>query len=150
MTQSLPPKSLVLYADDDPDDIELIKEAFSGLFHTIELLTFSNGIELLEYAEKLLHFEPMPCLVILDINMPILDGKQTLKKLRSLQGFEEVPVVLFSTSTLPLEKAFARQYNAGFVTKPLHHRQIHHILDQFIDHCPDEVKQKINKQRGKY
>ncbi len=148
MTQSLPPKSLVLYADDDPDDIELLKEAFGELSHTLELLTFSNGIELLEYAEKLLHFEPMPCLVILDINMPLLDGKQTLKKLRTLQGFEEVPVVLFSTSTLPQEKTFARRYHAGFVTKPLHHRQIHHLLDQFVEHCPDEVKQRINKQRG--
>ena len=49
MTQSLPPKGLVLYADDDPDDIDLVSEAFSEYAQNVELVTFSDGIELLRY-----------------------------------------------------------------------------------------------------
>lgn len=149
MTQSLPPKSIVLYADDDQDDLELIQEAFKDYTHIIELITFENGFELLQYVENLAPLQPTPCLVILDINMPRLDGKETLKHLRKVEGFKEVPAVLFSTSTLPSEIAFAKHFNAGFVTKPLYTPQIHLIVDQLIEHCTDEVRKRINRQRGR-
>lgn len=149
MTQSLPPKSLVLYADDDPDDLELIRDAFSEFAHTIELVSFENGVELLDYIEQLQPFQPAPCLFILDINMPRLDGKETLARIRNMDAYADVPAVLFTTSTLPSDAAFARRLNAGFVTKPLHVRQIHKIVDQIIDHCTDDIKNKINRSRGK-
>jgi len=148
MTQSLPPKSLVLYADDDKDDIELITEAFDKHFRNVELITFENGMELLHYVQILDPFQPAPCLIILDINMPGMDGKQTLKKLRNLEGFAEVPVVLFSTSTLPSDAAFARSFDAGFITKPLLSDQVHMIIDQIVENCTDEVKRLIRKGKN--
>ncbi len=149
MTKSLPPKSLVLYADDDADDLELIREAFEEFSNIIELITFNNGIELLHYVKNIQPLQPKPCLIILDINMPALDGKQTLIQLRAIPDFEEVPVMLFSTSTLPSETIFARNYNAGFVTKPLHTKQIHLLVDRLMVHCTDEMKERIKKERGK-
>jgi CheY-like chemotaxis protein len=149
MTKSLPPKSLVLYADDDPDDIELVKDAFRQYSRHVHLLTFCNGMELLSYVEQLQPFEPLPCLVILDINMPLLGGKETLSKLRRLDSFTEVPIVLFSTSTLPSEAAFARSLEAGFVTKPLHTQQIHQLVDKMIEHCTEEVKHAFRKKKGR-
>jgi len=143
MTQSLPPKSLVLYADDDPEDIELISEAFQSYSQNIELLTFPDGIALLNFIEEIDPFHAAPCLFILDINMPRLNGKETLRRLRTLESFSEVPVVLFTTSSLPADAAFARTFNAGFVTKPLHTNQIQLIVDKIIDHCSDEVKKNI-------
>ena len=148
MTQSLPPKNLVLYADDDKEDIELISEAFLSYSHNIELMTFSDGIELLNFIETINPFHANPCLFILDINMPRLNGKETLTRLRKLEGFAEVPAVLFSTSSLPSDAAFAKNLNAGFITKPLHTNQIHLIVDQIIDHCADEVKKNIRKRNG--
>jgi len=150
MTQSLPPKSLVLYADDDQDDLELIGDAFSRYVKNVELLTFSDGAELLSYLQHIDSFQPAPCLVILDINMPRLDGKQTLKLLRNMEGYADVPAVLFSTSTMPSDAAFARNLNAGFVTKPLLFEQVHQIVDQIIEHCTDEVKKMLrNGSAGK-
>ncbi len=148
MTKSLPPKSLVLYADDDLEDRELIGEAFQNYEHAIELLTFENGIELLSFIQRLNPFQPTPCLIILDINMPALDGKETLERLRKMEGFKDVPAVLFSTSTLPSEADFAKCFNAGFVTKPLYQPQIRLIVDKLIEHCTDEVKKRIKRQRG--
>jgi CheY-like chemotaxis protein len=147
MTHSLPPKSLVLYADDDPEDIQLIRDAFADYSQKIELLTFSNGTELLNFIQDLQPFQPIPCLIIIDVNMPRLGGKETLRRLRRMEGYEEVPVVLFSTSTLPSEFAFAQSFNAGFVTKPLHEQQINTIVDQLIDQCTDEVKRIFKKDK---
>jgi CheY-like chemotaxis protein len=148
MTQSLPPKSLVLYADDDPEDIELVSEAFQSYSQNVELLTFPDGIELLNFIETIDPFHASPCLFILDINMPRLDGKETLRRLRRIESCSEVPAVLFSTSSLPADASFARNFNAGFVTKPLHTNQVHMIIDEIIDHCSDEVKKNIRRKNG--
>ena len=137
----------MLYADDDPDDIELIREAFHEFSNVIELVTFESGRELLGYVEELTPLQPIPCLLVIDINMPGLNGKETLSLLRKMEGFGQIPAVLFSTSTLPSDAAFARNFNAGFVTKPLLTNQINQVVDQLIGHCTDEVKQKINRQR---
>ena len=146
MTRSLPPKTLVLYADDDPDDIDLITHAFHEQTMNVELMTFSDGLEMLNYIEKLGPLEPKPCLVILDINMPRLNGKETLRRLRNVDGYAEVPAVLFSTSTMPFDESFAKNFNAGFVTKPLHTRQIHLIVDRIIEHCSDETKKRMRRR----
>lgn len=148
MTQSLPSKSLVLYADDDPDDRILIKQAFAAYSHTVELKTFENGVQLLQYMNSAQPSEPLPCLIIIDINMPRLDGKEVLVALRSQTEFEEIPVILFSTSTLPSEKEFARSFNAGFITKPLYTEQMYFLVDRMIDHCTDDVKRNIKRWRS--
>jgi CheY-like chemotaxis protein len=149
MTQSLPPKSLVLYADDDADDIELISDAFKEYSQNVELITFDDGYELLKFIQTIDPFQPAPCLVIIDINMPRLNGKETLRRLRTIEGFAEIPAVLFSTSSMPADGQFAKQFNAGFVTKPLLTHQVHLIIDQIIEHCTDEVKKTIRKLKGK-
>lgn len=148
MTQSLPPKSLVLYADDDPEDIELVSEAFQAYAQNVELMTFADGIELLNFIETADPLHAAPCLFILDINMPRLNGKETLRRLRRIETFAEVPAVLFSTSSLPSDAVFAKNLNAGFVTKPLHTSQVHLIIDEIIEHCSDEVKKMIRKRNG--
>lgn len=142
MTQTLPSKNLVLYADDDPDDINLLQSAFEKFENSLELRTFANGDELLQYLTSN-EDNPAPCLIILDINMPVKGGKKTLAELRSMSGFEDIPVVLFSTSTLPSEKAFARSLGAGMVAKPLYMEQLQHLVDKILDHCSDEIKKMV-------
>jgi CheY-like chemotaxis protein len=143
LTMSQPVKNTILYADDDPDDVELLKEAFASMAENIELITCANGVEALQYLKTLPAEESTPCLIILDINMPVLDGKQTLVHLRSLNRFANTPVVLFSTSSDNREKDFARQHKAGFITKPLDVREMAKIADSFIDHCTEDIKRSL-------
>lgn len=145
MTHSFPPKSLVLYADDDPDDVELVQESFSRYSDHIQLTCFSDGQELLHYIKSIDSSDPMPCLIILDINMPKVDGKETLMHLKKTNGFSSIPIVLFTTSSLPTDVEFAKRHGAGCITKPLDHRQMSVIIDQFIDHCTDDVKRRIKR-----
>jgi CheY-like chemotaxis protein len=137
-------KNVVLYADDDTDDLELVAEAFSKYRDNVDLVTVTDGLQALTYLNKVtIEKEPLPCLIILDINMPRLTGRETLKRLREMDKFEQVPVILFSTSSQPYDKEFAESYGAGFITKPLDYRQMDRIADQFIQHCSDEIKKQI-------
>jgi CheY-like chemotaxis protein len=148
MTQTNTRKHVVLYADDDPDDLMLVREAFTRYSDNVEVVTATDGEQAVSYLASLDHFEPAPCLIILDINMPRLDGKEALKKIRTLQRFNDIPVVLFTTSSYTVDREFARQHQAGFITKPLDVRQIESIADQFVQHCTDEIKKSIRKQQS--
>lgn len=136
-------KQLILYADDDMDDLELVEEAFQKYADEVTLLTFRDGGQVLNYAEN--EASPLPCLVILDINMPVIDGKKVLARLRALPQYKYVPVVLFTTSTMLLDETFADKYNAAFITKPLNAEQMANISDRFLDHCSDEVKVRLGR-----
>ena len=144
MVTPTPPK-LVLYADDDPDDIGLLEEAFKEHATNYELKSFSNAITLLEFVHLRPKDLPPPCLIILDINMPKMNGKDALRLLRSMEVYEKIPVILFSTSTLPHYASFARSYNALFISKPLGEKQMNNIIETFISHCDQGVK---NNQTG--
>lgn len=145
MTKSISPRNIVLYADDDTDDLELVTSSFEKYANNVEVICFRDGTEILDYLKKLSDLDPKPCLIILDINMPLLNGKDALVKIRRMPEYESIPVVLFSTSSQPNDGNFAKKYNAGFVTKPLEHAQMRVITDQFIDHCSDEIKKNIRK-----
>jgi CheY-like chemotaxis protein len=139
------PKNIVFYADDDTDDLELIKDAFARFTNNVEVVTAKDGVQALSYLKSLNLLTPTPCLIILDINMPVLNGRDVLKRIKELSHLSSVPVVLFSTSSSTLDQEFARKYDAGFVTKPLDMSQMEAITELFIDHCSDEIKRNIRK-----
>ncbi len=145
MTRSVSSKNIVIYADDDVDDLMLVKEAFSDHANNVDLVTLSNGVEALSYLNELVLDNTVPCLIILDINMPKMDGKETLVKIRTIPELNSVPVILFTTSSQTFDKKFAHNLNAGFITKPIDFQQMDRIANEFIDHCSDDVKKNIRK-----
>jgi Response regulator containing a CheY-like receiver domain and a GGDEF domain len=146
MTKLTPTRNLVLYADDDQDDLLLIEQSFAQYSNNVEVVTFPDGNHTMHYLQKLTVEETSPCLIILDVNMPGLTGKEILVRIRELPQYRETPVVLFSTSSLPLDKEFALRYDAGFITKPIDMKQMEAVIYEFIDHCDEEIKKKIRKQ----
>ena len=96
MTNEVSARNVILYADDDQDDLMLVKDAFNRYSTNIEVVTVENGSEALSYLNNLSEIDPVPCLIILDINMPLLNGKEALKEIRVMERFKHTPVVLFS------------------------------------------------------
>lgn len=145
MSNSTNNKNIVVYADDDIDDIFLVKDSFSLYSKNVELVTFQDGLGALSFLRNAIKSSIIPCLIILDINMPGMDGKETLSNIRSTEELKEVPVILFTTSSNPHEKKFAEKYGAGFITKPIDNLQMEKITRQFIDHCAPENRESLRK-----
>lgn len=141
----LPMINYILYADDDTDDIEFVKDALQGYEHNVEIITFFNGKEAIEFLHSLSPEQSTPCLIILDINMPFLSGRETLKKLREHERFIDVPVILFSTSSATEDKEFAANHNAGFITKPIDCSQMESIAKTFLQHCSNDIKENLKR-----
>jgi CheY-like chemotaxis protein len=146
MMRSHASRQIVLHADDDPDDIQLVREAFAIHTRNVEVMSLHDGLEALAWLKSLRETDQKPCLIILDINMPRMDGKETLQHIRTMGQFDQVPVMLFTTSAQRFDQDFAQRFNAGFLTKPIDDRQMETIVKNFLAHCSDAVRNEINRQ----
>ncbi len=127
-------KHTILYAEDDLDDLDMVKLAFEKQ-DDIEIVHAHDGNEALAYLNNIGAGEPLPCLIILDINMPGMDGRQTLSHLKQNETFKNIPVVMFTTSNSPMDIEFAKRHGADFVTKPLRFDEIENLAVLFTDRC---------------
>lgn len=120
MSKSLP---AIAIADDDPDDRELLREAWRECECAHPLLYFVNGAELLaalrEQASQPHAAECLPALLLLDLNMPVMDGFQALIEIRRDSRFQHLPVVILSTSHAERDRSRSLQLGANaFFSKP--------------------------------
>jgi len=116
----------ILVADDDEGDRFLINKAMqaNGVENPIRFL--GDGQELVDHLNRNLEMfkqasaPDLPCLILMDLNMPRLDGRETLKIVKGHAKFREIPVVILSNSKNPKDIAGSYQEGANsFFTKPL-------------------------------
>lgn len=131
-------KHTIVYAEDDMDDVFMVQQAFEQHDH-IKVIHAPNGSEALLVLEEMLTDNKKPCLVILDINMPVLNGKETLLRIKNHDELNDIPVVLFTTSSSLHDKTFAEQWAAELIVKPLHYSDLESIARQFVDKCNFEI-----------
>jgi CheY-like chemotaxis protein len=106
----------IIVVDDDADDQFLIRNVFGKTNPAIEVITLSDGDEVLPYLNTRL---TLPELVLLDLNMARQNGMQTLTTLRQDIRFVALPIVIYSTSSNPQERDKALASGASdFITKP--------------------------------
>ena len=98
----------------------MLTQAINSIDPAMKLLSAANGEEGLRLLGQLKEADQLPRLIVLDINMPRLDGKRTFKQLRSDPALALIPVVVFSTSSSALDKLFFQHQNVEYITKPLH------------------------------
>jgi CheY-like chemotaxis protein len=115
----------ILLADDDPDDRQLTHDAFmenrlANEFHAVE-----DGEELMDFLHRrgkyeTLQGDPLPGLILLDLNMPRKDGREALKEIKADADLRRIPIVVLTTSKA--EEDIVRTYDLGvnsYVTKPV-------------------------------
>ena len=114
----------ILLVDDDLDDREIISDAFK-MIEADHLLHFeSNGENAIQYVQSQFETGDLPSLIVLDLNMPKLNGTQTLKILKSDPRFENIPVIIFSTSLNDFEKKECLNLGAhSYVIKPVYYKE---------------------------
>jgi CheY-like chemotaxis protein len=116
---------IILMADDDPADVRLTQKAFEECRLKNEFRHVSDGQELLDYLRRNGRYadpasSPRPGLILLDLNMPGMDGRTALTALKADADLRRIPVVIMSTSKA--DEDVARSYDLGansFVSKPV-------------------------------
>ncbi len=124
----------IFWADDDLDDLSMFKEVAVKVEPNHKIIEFFNGKELLDHLENLATKE-LPCLIVLDMNMPVLSGKQTLQQLKNNSRFCNIPVVLFTTSNSKLDADFCTFLGASMITKPNSFAQLEAVLRTMLALC---------------
>jgi CheY-like chemotaxis protein len=127
-------KHLVMYVDDDRDDIHLMQEALER-YPNVELISFTDSCKFLNYIIESKPFKRLPSLILIDINMPVLDGRNLLTMLRSYEELKKVKMVLYTTSSNPADDQFAKTLEAGFLTKPVSVTQLNQTMQQLLMEC---------------
>ena len=124
----MPPRTLpvtILVADDDADDRQLIAEAFEEAKILNDLRFVEDGVELLDYLHRQGKFadpeqSPRPGLILLDLNMPRMDGREALERLKDDRSLRSIRVVIMTTSKA--EQDIAKSYDlmaSSYITKPV-------------------------------
>ena len=127
----------ILVAEDNKYDRMILAEAFKELDLNVSLNFVSHGEELLDYLQGRNAYAgvgtlPRPSLVLMDLNMPRMNGNEALKRIRADANLRKLPVMVLSTSDNP--KQIAQAYDDGanaFMTKPGHFDDLLALLRRF-------------------
>lgn len=121
---------IILLAEDEPADANLVKLAISENRILADLYTVVDGREAFEFLRRQgprFADAPRPNLILLDLNMPRMDGREFLAAIKQDPALKDIPVVVLTTSDV--ERDIVASYHlgaSGYVTKPVD-------IDQFID-----------------
>ena len=110
----------ILIADDDQEDRFLLDIAFKeiGSFDIIHMV--ENGVQVINHLNAIKDNSLLPALIVLDLNMPVLNGIDTLSQLKTDQRFKNIPVIIHSTSMYEAEKEKCIKLGAiDFIKKPV-------------------------------
>lgn len=106
----------ILYAEDDIDDFDFFCEVIHTFNPHIECINAVNGIEALDFLENC---DILPDYVVIDINMPAMDGKACLKNIKSNPKLKSIPVIVYSTSSDTKDIAMCKELGAiDYLVKP--------------------------------
>lgn len=146
----------ILMADDDVDDCELTEHALREARVPNPFRYVHDGVELLEYLRREGQYStpeaaPRPGLILLDLNMPRLDGRQVLSEIKADPDLRRIPVVVLTTSKA--QEDILRSYDLGvnsFITKPVAFAKLIDIMRVLGEYWFEIVKLPESKvvQRG--
>jgi len=111
-------KKYILWADDDMDDLMLMRHVLQDIGEEYDIREVNNGSEALDYLEQGKQAANLPALIILDMNMPVLNGKEALNIIKKDERLKDIPLVFFTTSNSELDKLFCRRFGVEMITKP--------------------------------
>ncbi len=137
--------TLILIADDDPDDRMFLEQALRENGFRSEIRSVEDGEDLLDYLHQRGNYTPKtapyPSLLILDLNMPRVNGFQALKVIKESPKLQRLPVVVMSTSTA--DEDITRSYDLGvnsFIIKPFKYYRLVEIIGALTTYWLETVR----------
>ncbi|MGF2735738.1 response regulator [Marinobacter sp. DUT-1] len=137
--------ALVVVADDDPDDCLMIREAFEDQCADCTLCFVHDGEELMDFLrgqhpDREGQVCAVPDLLLLDLNMPLKDGRQSLQEIKSDPRLQVLPTVIMTTSSDQDDRDFCQQRGANdYIVKPRKYSDLLDVVESL-------TKQWINRE----
>ncbi len=130
----------IVVADDDIDDQELIQQALKDSKVKIICTVVYDGMQLLDYLLKRgqhkMNTDSPPDLILLDLNMPLMDGFEALKAIKTNEDLKNIPVYVITTSRAESDKRTAQQLGAnGFYSKGASSKDLRRIVMEVCYEC---------------
>lgn len=126
----------ILFVEDDEDDRFFILETFGRVSNNVELVFAENGLKAMQYLNEIgNHPDNTPCLIVLDLNMPLMDGRQTFHKIKNELKLGEIPIMIFTSSLNPADKQMFNQLGVEFISKPDDFRLMGKVASRMIEVC---------------
>lgn len=143
----------ILLVEDNQDDVELTKRAFSESGFAVRLNFATDGIEALKFLED--SEKDYPDLILLDINMPKMNGIEFLSSLRKHDEYNYIPVIFLTTSESELDiYNVYKNHGNCYVVKPIGFKEFLEVVENiknywlFISKLPKKQrKQVLNNQK---
>ena len=137
----------ILLADDDDDDRMFFQEALNEMAMTAILITVEDGEKLMDVLSTMDN-PPPPHLIFLDINMPRKNGKECLEEIRGNKKFDNIPVIMFSTSTYrgDIDETYQKGANL-YIPKSLFYSDQKLILEKLFSKLWKEYLQKVPREK---
>jgi CheY-like chemotaxis protein len=134
---------VVLLVEDDPGDVVLVTEAFEHNKVANDLHTVQDGVEAIAFLrqEGAYANAPVPDLILLDLNLPRMDGREVLAEVKADERLRRIPVVVLTTSKA--EEDVLRSYELhanAFVTKPVDFDRFIEVVRQIDEFFVSVVK----------
>lgn len=126
----------ILLVDDDPDDRMIIHDAME-ILHSERIMKFAeSGDQALRILETYASAGHLPCLIVLDLNMPKMNGTETLREIKNKKEFKGIPVIIYSTSINSLEKEKCMELGADdYITKPISFSESQQTAEKLLQYC---------------
>ncbi|MEX2376192.1 MAG: response regulator, partial [Dehalococcoidia bacterium] len=112
----------VLLVEDSPGDVRLTQEAFADANVAVLLHVVSDGIEAMSFLRREAPYEeaPRPDLILLDLNLPKMDGREVLALVKADSEFQTIPIVILTTSDAEADILRSYQLQANvYLSKPV-------------------------------
>ena len=122
----------ILLIDDDKDDQDFFREALSQINTAVVLDTADNGIKGLELLSASVQ---LPDLVFLDVNMPVMNGRETLTLIRANRKFDNIRVIMYSTSNSAADIDWFKAFVVKYVVKPNSFDALVDLIEREIATC---------------
>ncbi len=131
-------QKLIVCLDDDPDDRDLLMSAIKDVDSSYKVINGDNGIKGMYILEQLKQIGQIPCLIILDLNMPLMDGQQTLAEIKRDADLNDIPIVVFTTSSMEKSNTFFSSHNVPVVIKPIKYGSIVEQVRELLSYCQEK------------
>jgi chemotaxis family two-component system response regulator Rcp1 len=142
---------IVLLVEDSPGDVRLMQEAFRDADPTIDLRVVVDGVDAMAFLKREGDHAgaPRPDFILLDLNLPRMDGREVLARIKEDGDLKTIPTVILTTSDAEADILMSYQLQANcYLSKPVHLEEFESLVKSINDFWLTKVKLPQQEQGG--